>query len=175
MAKVFLHIPKEVYQLVHEQLLPYPFDSEEAGFMFVKHKTKRDMEIFEFVEWYLVPPNGYLSRSYYHFELTDEARATVIKRAHDLGTSIVEFHSHDGNWPAAFSPTDLSGFQEFVPHVWWRLKHNPYLALVLTHSSFDGLAWLTDPQYPQYVDGVIVDSSTKLPTKLSPLRWDPNG
>lgn len=171
MVQVFIHIPKEIHQAVWTQLLPRHLRSEEAGFMYVRHNPQDEVEVFEYVDWYLVPSNGFLNRSRYHFELTDETRARVIKQAHDLGTSLVEFHSHAGSWPAAFSVSDLLGFQEFVPHAWWRLKSKPYLALVVTRASFDGLAWLNDPQTPQYLDGIVVEGSILTPTKLSPLRY----
>ena len=171
MTQVFLHIPKKVHQVVWKQLLPHPLRCEEACFMFARHKTEGAVGIFEYVDWNFIPSSGFSFRSLYHFELTDETRANAIKYAHDLGTSLVELHSHDGNWPATFSPSDLLGFQEFVPHVWWRLKHKPYLALVVTRTSFDGLAWLADPLNPQYLDGIVIEESVLSPTKLSPLRY----
>ena len=112
-----------------------------GAFLFARHRTEDAEQIFETIEWYPVPPDGYGVRNEFHFELTDEVRAHVIKRAHDLGACIVEVHSHGGPLPAAFSPSDLWGFREFVPHVWWRLKGRPYLALVATRRDFDGLAW----------------------------------
>jgi len=171
MAQVFLHIPKKVHQAVWTQLLPRHLRSEKAGFMYVRHESQDESAVFEYVDWYLVPSDGFLDRSRYHFELTDETRARVIKQAHDLGTSLVEFHSHAGRWSAAFSASDLLGFQEFVPHVWWRLKGKPYLALVVTRTSFDGLAWLSDPRTPQHIDGIIVEGYVLTSTRLSPLKY----
>ena len=140
--------------------------------MYVRHNPQDEAEVFEYVDWYLIPSNGFLSRSRYHFELTDETRARVIKQAHDLGTSLAEFHSHAGSWPAAFSASDLLGFQEFVPHAWWRLKGKPYLALVVTRANFDGLAWLTDPRTPQHIDGIVTGGSVLKSTRLSPLKYN---
>ena len=54
-----------------------------------------------------------------------------------MGASLVEMHSHIGPWPAGFSYADRLGLQETVPHMWWRLKKRPYLALVVTNCSFD--------------------------------------
>jgi hypothetical protein len=148
MAQVFLNLPADVHQEVWKHLVPGRRDPEAACFMFVRHVTQDDAQVFEHVEWYPIHPDGFLVRTGYHFELTDETRAKVIKRAHDLGASLVEFHSHTGPWPAAFSPSDQLGFQEFVPHVWWRLKGKPYLAIVVTQGDFDGLVWMVDPKTP---------------------------
>src|SRR5207249_9382808 len=75
-------------------------------------------------------------------ELTDEARARIIKTAWDTGTSPVEFHSHPGDYCGAmFSPIDMYGFSEYVPHCRWRLRGRPYLAVVVSPAGMDALAW----------------------------------
>lgn len=144
---------------------------ESAGFLFALPKAEGEATVFESLEWFPVPPDGFLSVSEYHLVLTDDIRAKVIKRAHDLGSSLVEFHSHTEDEPAEFSRSDQAGFDEFVPHVWWRLKGRPYLAVVVTPADFDGLAWLADPRRPQRLDGIIVDGTLRTPTHRSPLVW----
>lgn len=172
MTQIRLTIPKKIHKIMWAHLLPPYFKSEEAGFMYVKRGIEDNTESFECVEWYPVPCDGFKSRSPFHLELTDETRATVIKRAHDLGASLVELHSHMGNGDACFSSSDLVGFQEFVPHVWWRLKHKPYFALVLTRTGFDGLAWLADSTNPLRIDEIIVGNTVLASTKLSPFKYD---
>ena len=172
MARVFLDLPADVRQAVWAHLLPNRFASELAGFMFVRPRPQADAEVFEHVEWYPVPPEGFLERTGAYFELADQTRAYVIKRAHDLGASLVEFHSHGGPWPASFSPSDQLGFQEFVPHVWWRLRAKPYFAIVVTRADFDGLAWMVDPTTPQHLDGLLVDGELLTPTQLSSLEYN---
>ena len=81
-----------------------------------------------------------------YFELTDEARIGLIKRAHVLQASLAEFHSHLSPWPAAFSLSDRMGLKETVPHMRWRLKRRPYLAVVVAPSGFDALVWSRDPK-----------------------------
>jgi hypothetical protein len=95
----------------------------------------------------------------FHVSLKDEVRPRMIKWAWDEGGCLVEAHSHR-NGPAAFSPTDLAGLDEFVPHMWWRLQR-PYAALVLAPGSFDGVAWWEGPDAPIGIDGVVVDGSTR--------------
>jgi len=170
-GRVLLRIPENVYREIQSHLLPEDPRSEEAGFIFAKRMSLGEDEVFEYVEWYPVPPDGFLVQSNVHLELTDETRAAVIKRAHDLDASMVELHTHGGPWPARFSPSDLIGFQEFVPHVWWRLRGKPYIAVVVTPTDFDGLVWLMDADTPQHLDGIEVQGSILKPTRLSPLTY----
>lgn len=167
--RIVLQLPGDEWRRIWQHLFGDGSCDEAAGFLFARHRTEGEEQIFETIEWYPVPPDGYGVRNEYHFELTDQVRAQVIKRAHDLGASIVEVHSHGGRWPAAFSPSDQWGFREFVPHVWWRLKGRPYLAVVATRRDFDGLVWLTGPEDPQRLDGIVVDGQTLTPTGLSSL------
>ena len=114
MGRVVLHVPSSVYEEIQTHLLDKNPESESAGFMFVVPATQDgDAHIYEHVEWCPVPPDGFVENSWFHLELTDEFRASVIKRAHDLGASIVEFHSHLGPQPARFSPFDRRGLREF--------------------------------------------------------------
>ena len=180
MGQVLLSLPADVYADVRAHLLPSDPSQESACFVFVAPAPSNDdVQVFVYVEWYPVPPDGFVKRSRHHLELTDETLARVIKRAHDLEASIVEFHSHPGPYPAAFSNSDQRGFQEFVPHAWWRLRKRPYFAVVVTETDFDGLAWIVDPKKPQHVDGIVVGGEMLEPSKLSSLaanseRYDRN-
>ena len=173
MGHVLLNFPSSVYEEVWAHLLENNAESESAGFMFVVPGSHDDdTQVYKHVEWYPVPPEGFVENSWYHLELTDEFRANVFKRAHDLGASIVEFHSHLGPQPARFSPFDRRGLREFVPHVLWRLRKRPYFAVVVTHTDFDALAWMMDPEKPQHLDGIVVGDRVFQTTKLSPLVAD---
>lgn len=171
-VRVILALPPDVQTALWWHLLPGGRAPEQAAFVFTEHESGQGLELFRHIEWYPVPPEGFLSRSAFHFELTDATRADVIKRAHDLDASLVEFHSHTGACPAAFSESDLIGFWEFVPHIWWRLKGRPYLAVVVTRSGFDGLAWLKGPALPEPLGGIRVDDNVLTATGLS--RWEAN-
>jgi hypothetical protein len=172
MMKVLIEIPKKVHKVIWTHLLPKPFTQEEAAFIFAQSQANNGDQSFQYIDWVPVPPEGFVSHSLYHLELTDEVRAGAIKRAHDLGASLIELHSHAGRRPAEFSISDLLGFEEFVPHVWWRLKGRPYLAVVVSRSGFDALAWLQDPKSPQQIDGLVVENSLLKPTGRSRLRYD---
>jgi hypothetical protein len=88
----------------------------------------------------------------------------MIKRAHDLNASVIELHSHPFSKHAEFSPSDLSGFSEFIPHVWWRLKGRPYAAIVLAPTGFDSLAWLENPTTPNGLLQIQAGSTLITPT-----------
>jgi hypothetical protein len=167
MEKVILHMPEDVRETLWAHLLPPEFTSEETAFMFVQQISFNGTRTFSYLDWYPVPVEGYVLQSAYHFELTDDTRAKVIKKAHDLNASLIEFHSHDTTFPVQFSATDFMGFQEFVPHVWWRLKGRPYLAIVVAESSFDGLAWIKSPVEPQCINGISSGNRIIKPTSLS--------
>jgi hypothetical protein len=143
--------------------------------MFVRCSSQSGEKAFEYLDWHPVLPDGFLVRTRYHFELTDESRADAIKKAHDLGASLVELHSHCGSWPASFSGSDLLGFEEFVPHVQWRLHGRPYLAIVVSRAGFDGLVWLSASRRPIRLKGIAVGRSVLKPTQLSPLEYDADG
>ena len=106
-----------------------------------------------------------------HASLTDETRGRLIKRAHDLDASLVEFHSHLAEWPASFSESDRAGLDEFVPHVRWRLKGKPYMAVVVAPTSFDALAWVSASKNPEEVHGILVGGTLHRPTGLTLKEW----
>lgn len=168
--RTLLELPGDVHDSLWKHLLPEEPGPEEAAFIFALYGADNGIGIFRCVEWFPVPPGGFASRSPFHFELSDTTRAAVIKRAHDLNTSLIEFHSHTGAWPVRFSPSDWRGFEEFVPHVWWRLKGRPYAAVVVAATGFDGLVWSTGPDAPVRLDGIFVDGLLLQATHLSPME-----
>lgn len=105
----------------------------------------------------LVPSVAFDLQTPWHLSLSDEERAAVIKWAHDRGAALVEAHVHRRGDPAEFSASDRSGLEAFVPHVWWRLRHRPYVALVFGESTFDALVWRSDPGSPEPVNALRVE------------------
>ena len=81
-AGPLLTVPGVVHGAIRTHLLPSRSRAETAAFMFVRPSSD-DTPSFDYFEWYPVPGDGFESRSDYHLELTDDARAYVIKRAHD--------------------------------------------------------------------------------------------
>jgi proteasome lid subunit RPN8/RPN11 len=162
-------MPKAKLLEIRGHLLPKRTRDEQAGFLFARPNVDRGVSIaLTYVDWVALSRNDFEHQSPYHLELRDETRARVIKRAHDLQCSLVEFHSHPGPWPAQFSASDFHGFDEFVPHVLWRLKGRPYVAVVVAPSGLDALAWITSSRKILGVSAVMLDNDERVvPTGLS--------
>lgn len=165
---VTFEIPKPTFDQMRRHLLPRRTRSEQAGFIFAHTRFVPGASlIFNFSEWLPLTARDFTHQSPYHLELADETRAQVIKHAHDLQCSLIEFHSHPGPWPAQFSGSDFRGFDEFVPHVLWRLKGRPYAAAVVAPSGLDALAWVSSPREFLAVDAVTLGTKQLKPTGLS--------
>lgn len=148
-----LSIPAEIYSELMDHLSSDKV--ENVAFLFtdppVPGAPLRVREI------YCVPAASFDFQSAYHVALTDEVRGYVIKRAWDLGGCLVEVHSHGGGPPVWFSGSDLRGFEDWVPHVRWRLRRRIYVALVFAGSGFDALVWKDDGDAPSTLGELAVD------------------
>ena len=102
--------------------------------------------VFEVVRLEVMTGVDVESQSSVHVTLADEVRPRLIKTAWDSGHCLIEAHSHGPRGPAEFSRSDLLGFDDWVPHVRWRLRGRPYAALVVAGRSWDALAWVGGPQ-----------------------------
>jgi hypothetical protein len=175
MTDALLELPAAIYDGLQKHLLPPHSKNEQAAFVFARAETSAgNSTVFRFLDWLPLKANNFAAQHEVYLELRDEMRGALIKRAHDLSASLVEFHSHPGPYPAQFSPSDLDGFHEFVPHVWWRLRGRPYGAVVVAPSGFDALAWLTSPQEPGALNAITVGGERLTPTGLT-LRKLRNG
>jgi hypothetical protein len=132
---------------------------EQVGFFLADYHASTAP--FKLRAWRPVLEDGYELQTPVHVALTDETRAEMIQWAWDEGMSLVEIHSHGSAAPAEFSPSDRYGFEEWVPHLWWRLKAKPYAALVWADASFDGWGWIDDPRVPRQVDGLVVGEAMR--------------
>jgi len=135
----------DMYAGLKEQLWAHLLqnDVEQVAIVFAAVDARHEAVTFAAQDAYFATPDDFEIQSEFHVELTDEARARMIKRAWDTGTSPVEFHSHPGDCRTArFSRSDLDGFAEYVPHCRWRLRGRPYLAVVVSPAGADGLVWV---------------------------------
>lgn len=101
------------------------------------------------------------SRSDRHVVLHDDVRPRLISNASARNLGLLEAHSHGSRGYAAFSPSDLAGFEEWVPHLWWRLRGQPYAALVVAGDRWDALAWIDGPRDPRPVVEIEITSRTR--------------
>lgn len=142
---------------MHAELIAHLSSSkvEQVAFLFTEPPVPdEDLRV---QEMYQVPREEFDVQSDYHVALTDELRGQVIKRAHDLGGCLVEVHSHGGSPPVWFSGSDLRGFDEWVPHVRWRLRRRAYAALVFAGKAFDALVWEGEDNVPAPLAALEVD------------------
>jgi len=170
MNSITLELSRSVYRAMWKHLLPRRLRNEEAAFCFARPVEGQE-GMYEVIDWRRILPSEFEYQSGYHLELGDQVRAEIIKQAHDLNASIIEFHSHLFEGPPEFSGSDIQGFGETVPHCLWRLKGRPYLAVVVSKGGFDGLAWFTKAGPPVQlghirVGGTRLDASGKTLRKL---------
>jgi hypothetical protein len=142
-------------------------DDEQAAFLFA---ARSGPELLGIEEVYPVPAEGFARQSPYHLALTDEVRAYVIGRATALEACLIEVHSHENVTPVWFSPTDLRGFEDWVPHVRWRLGGRPYVALVFGGEDFDALLWESDSGLPTALGALLVDGKARKPSQVTVNR-----
>ena len=134
-----LKLEKDLQGRLWSHLLREDTVREQAAFLFCMTEPADNGLTFVVVDQAFLGPDDFFAQHADYLELTDEARIRLIKRAHALGASLAELHSHPGPWPAAFSLSDRMGLKETVPHMRWRLKRRPYLAVVVAPSGFDAL------------------------------------
>lgn len=165
MRTVRLRIDKVLYRRLNEHLLPQGALAEQAAFLLCSYAA--DETAFTCLEAMLIQHRQFAIHSAFHLELDGPTQARVIKAAHDRQCSLVEVHSHPFSGPAQFSGSDFDGLADFVPHVWWRLRHRPYGALVVTPTSIDGLAWIDGPEAPRRIHAIEVGGQAAATTGLS--------
>lgn len=171
MGNVTINMPSALLDRLRQHLFPRGGVCEEAAFLFARNGPVGRADVLDVFESELIAPAGFTSRSRYYLELSDATRAALIKRAHDLSASLIECHSHPGQRQACFSWSDLHGFDEFVPHVMWRLKDRPYAAIVMASDTFDGLVWSTADAGSEAIRAITTERGELLPTGLTSLNW----
>lgn len=152
---------------LHDDLMRHMRQSDVEEVAFLAATTSTEPEVLEAFDLYRVEPDEFAFQSDFHVRLSDLAKSSVIRWAHERRAALVEAHAHRGPWAAEFSASDLAGLSEWVPHVRWRLGGRPYAALVFAGSSYDGLAWTIPSNVPQAVGGLSVDGDLVEPTRLT--------
>ncbi len=165
---MYITISQEMYR----QLLDHLFsDTIEHLAFLLATEADNESRTFRIQALHCVPPEGFSIQTPYHLSLEDDTRAGMIKWAWDHGASLIEAHSHLGDVEAAFSPTDLAGLREFVPHIWWRLQGRPYAALVFTKGDFDALVWTKSPQIAHPLTALRVEGVHDRQPTSHTINW----
>ena len=165
----FLDLTKLQYTEIWKHLLPEGASSEFAAFIFAEFGESNRSLVLTAEDFFLVGQDGFKAQYDDYIELSDETRISIIKKAHRTNAALIELHSHpfDSPWAAAFSLADMSGFEETVPHMWWRLPSRPYAAIVVAPCGFDSLVWWKDPHSPEYLTALRVDGEILQPTNMT--------
>src|SRR5262245_50164640 len=152
------------HRALWDHLLPIVDRREQGAFLFAAAAAVDGRLEFSVIDHAFLGPQDFATQSEDHLELADTTRIRLIKQAHRLDATLIELHSHPGPSPGGFSPSDRFGLQETVPHMWWRLKGRPYLAIVVAPSGFDALVWLSNPHVPEALTGIQVGDNLLAPT-----------
>ncbi len=157
-----LQIPRADYRVMKDYLAS---QSEEIAFLFALMDDSGQRLMVKEVK--LLTEKDYAHHNWNGLGLADHVRPEIIKHAHANNYVVIEAHAHNGfGWSAQFSLTDMDGLAELVPHMLWRLKGRPYVALVFTENDFDALVWhIVDK--PETLSGLRVEDNSTRPTGLS--------
>jgi hypothetical protein len=172
MTPATLVLTPAMYAALWAHLLPANFTREQAAFLFCNVRDESGAVALEAVDAAFLGPADFAAQYSDYIEITDACRIGLIKKAHALGAALAEFHSHTGPWPAAFSMSDRMGLRETVPHLRWRLKGRPYLAVVAAQGSFDALIWLDGSPVPAPLAAIRAGPALHYPTNASLTGWD---
>lgn len=164
-----IDLTKAQHTEIWKHLLPEGTSYESAAFIFAEFRVLTGSMVLTAQDFLLVGQDGFKAQYDDFIELSDETRVSIIKKAHTTNTAIIELHSHPFNtpWAAAFSLADMRGFEETVPHMWWRLPSRPYAAIVVAPCGFDSLVWLNGPYTPECLTALRVDGEILQPTNMT--------
>jgi hypothetical protein len=162
-------INPNIWSNICRHLLQTRSEKEQAAFLF--GRCEADPSAIQIIDHQLMIDEDFASQSSDYLELRDTTRAHLIKRAHMQRACLIEMHSHPGSHRAAFSTFDFLGLQETVPHMQWRLRGQPYVAIVVAGETFDALVWRVAAQEPTPLHTINVGERALLPTNLSLRRW----
>ncbi|WP_019602823.1 hypothetical protein [Teredinibacter turnerae] len=165
----FIDLTAKQHDVIWRHLLPEGATQESAAFIFAEFREDNQTLLLKAQDYYLVGHDGFIAQYDDYIELSDESRISIIKQAHQTNTALIELHSHpfDSPWSAAFSIADMNGFEETVPHMWWRLPGRPYAAIVVSPRGFDSLVWQKDPNSPECLSALRVDKKVLKPTGMT--------
>jgi hypothetical protein len=161
------------------RLLPDDDGPEGAAFLFARRQAAaRDPDAYRVIQMAYVDSCDLATEDFGLLQLHEGVLDRLIREAHRLGAALVEAHSHpfDHSSRICFSPIDRRGLETLAPHVVWRLRGRPYIALVFGRRAFDGLYWSERRASPTGPVSLHTECEAHRPTGLSFEQWrEPNG
>lgn len=159
--KTILHCSLSAFESIRNHVLQN--EDEQAAFIFLEWVQTNGILNLNVKDHYLVQRHELVGDNSLHIDISDETLSRVIQKAAKENLALGEVHSHPFvKRNVRFSWSDMAGFEEFVPHVSWRLRQKPYVALVFGRNDFDALAWSSDPVAPVQLDSITIDRNTVL-------------
>ncbi len=167
--KTHIKLTAETYSKVWQHLLPPKESREYLAFLLASVNRTDGQTVLNVEDIKLISDDDFIIQRSDFIELSDEARVSVIKKAHTSGYSLIELHSHPfpGQWAATFSIADMNGFAETVPNMLWRLPDRPYTAIVVAPNGFDALIWTSVKKGPEAISGLMVNDKILKPTNYT--------
>jgi hypothetical protein len=159
-------IERKTYAAAQKHLAKRP---EQVGFFLAEWNEAQ--QLFSVRTWHPLAARDLEFRSDFHVSLKDHVRPQIIKWAWDHDGCLIEAHSHGQHGSATFSASDLHGFEEWVPHVRWRLKQRPYAAIVTAGDHFDALAWIHSPGAHEQIETLEVAGGEPYFATRTTLAW----
>jgi hypothetical protein len=169
-VNISIELPAGLWERLKAHLLPKNAREEQAAFLFAAASVPADELRLRAIGSYMLTPSDFDAQHTDYLEITDECKSRLIQHAHQHQLSLVELHSHPGPWRAAFSPYDLRGLDDTVPHMLWRLKGRPYAAIVVAHTGFDAMVWTGKGEPACALTALVADGRRLLPTNLTLMR-----
>lgn len=157
----------EIFDAAHRHLCGHV---EQVGFFLADFDEPASRFLLR--EWRALGADAFEHQSEYHVSLRDEMRPEIIGWAARAGACLVEVHSHGEHGTPRFSPSDVFGFDQWVPHVRWRLKKRPYAAIVTAGERFDALAWIGTGVEPVQVQRLELPGSSCPASALTLPRYE---
>lgn len=178
MVSAVVELAAADHAAVLAHLLPVEPEAEEAAFLFATSAVDAGRLQLRVIEKYFVKPEEFNIRTLGHLELRADVHERMIRTAHYMNAVLIETHSHpyDFESAACFSPSDLAGLAQVVPHVMFRLPQRPYAAIVVAPAGFDALIWTEPGGRARTIDAVLVGGKRMLPTGYTSSRgWRTHG
>jgi hypothetical protein len=162
MSEIKIAVARDTFDYLRQHLAR----PEQVVFGYARYHEGR----FDVVDIDAIAGRDIESQSKVHVALADGIRPRLIQSAWKRDLCLIEAHSHGPEGRAKFSMSDLLGFEEWVPHVRWRLQGRPYAALVCAGETWDAIAWRHPPTSPEPVAAIEIVDDGSIALSIAPTQ-----